>query len=62
MLEKLPMRALSSGRSRSTSAAAACSTSVAFGSMLRLRSSIMTIVIGCTSLEKVEIGWSTPLS
>ena len=50
------MRALSAGRSRSTSAPAAYSTSLKFASMLRLRSSIMTIVIGCTSLAKVEIG------
>ena len=56
------MRALSAGRSRSTSAAAACSTSAAFASMLRLRSSIMTIVIGCTSLAKVVMAASVPLS
>ena len=56
------MRALSAGRSRSTNAPAACSTSLKFDSMLRLRSSIMTIVIGCTSLANVEIVWGLPLS
>ena len=44
--EKLPMRALSSGRSASTNCAAAFSTSLKLARMLPLRSSSMTAVIG----------------
>ena len=56
------MRALSPGSRRSTSVPAACSTSLKFDSMLRLRSSIMTSVIGWRSAVNVVIGWSLPLS
>jgi len=59
---KVPMRALSAGPRSSTNASAAFSTSSNAPSMLPLRSSITTAVIGCVSLLKIESVCRVPLS
>ena len=60
--EKLPMRALSAGPIAPTKASAARSSRSKFGSMLPLRSSSMTTVIGCTSFENSVRSCRLPLS
>ena len=60
--EKLPMRALSPGSIASTNCSAAFSTSLKLRTMLTLRSSSMTTVIGWISFAKSVSCCGLPLS